>query len=33
MTLLTNAHRNVIAVEGYGLNIIGEQPIPGTVDE
>ena len=28
MTLLTNAHRNVIAVEGYGLNIIGEQPIP-----
>ena len=28
MTLLTNAHRKVIAVEGYGLNIIGEQPIP-----
>ncbi len=28
MTLLTNAHRNVIAVEGYGLNIVGEQPIP-----
>ena len=29
MILLTNAHRNVIAVEGYGLNIVGEQPIPG----
>jgi 3,4-dihydroxy 2-butanone 4-phosphate synthase/GTP cyclohydrolase II len=28
MILLTNAHRNVIAVEGYGLNIIGEQAIP-----
>ncbi len=28
MILLTNAHRNVIAVEGYGLNIVGEQPIP-----
>ena len=28
MTLLTNAHRNVVAVEGYGLNIVGEQPIP-----
>ena len=28
MVLLTNAHRNVIAVEGYGLNIVGEQPIP-----
>ncbi len=28
MILLTNAHRNVIAVEGYGLNIVGERPIP-----
>jgi 3,4-dihydroxy 2-butanone 4-phosphate synthase / GTP cyclohydrolase II len=28
MTLLTNAHRNVVAVEGYGLNIVGEKPIP-----
>ncbi|MDT0509998.1 3,4-dihydroxy-2-butanone-4-phosphate synthase [Novosphingobium sp. MMS21-SN21R] len=27
MTLLTNAHRNVVAIEGYGLNIVGEQPI------
>ncbi|ODU69812.1 MAG: 3,4-dihydroxy-2-butanone-4-phosphate synthase [Novosphingobium sp. SCN 66-18] len=28
MTLLSNAHRNVVAIEGYGLNIVGEQPIP-----
>ena len=27
MILLTNAHRNVVAIEGYGLNIVGEQPI------
>jgi 3,4-dihydroxy 2-butanone 4-phosphate synthase/GTP cyclohydrolase II len=28
MVLLTNAHRNVVAIEGYGLNIVGERPIP-----
>ncbi len=28
MILLTNAHRNVVAVEGYGLNIVGEKAIP-----
>ncbi|OYW47740.1 MAG: 3,4-dihydroxy-2-butanone-4-phosphate synthase [Novosphingobium sp. 12-63-9] len=28
MILLTNAHRNIVALEGYGLNIVGEQPIP-----
>jgi 3,4-dihydroxy 2-butanone 4-phosphate synthase/GTP cyclohydrolase II len=27
MILLTNAHRNIIAIEGYGINIVGEQPI------
>ncbi|WP_226019341.1 3,4-dihydroxy-2-butanone-4-phosphate synthase [Novosphingobium sp. FKTRR1] len=27
MVLLTNAHRNIIALEGYGLNIVGERPI------
>jgi 3,4-dihydroxy 2-butanone 4-phosphate synthase/GTP cyclohydrolase II len=27
MVLLTNAHRNIVAIEGYGLNIVGEQPI------
>jgi 3,4-dihydroxy 2-butanone 4-phosphate synthase/GTP cyclohydrolase II len=29
MILLTNAHRNVVAIEGYGINIVGEQPISG----
>ncbi|HQV02826.1 MULTISPECIES: 3,4-dihydroxy-2-butanone-4-phosphate synthase [unclassified Novosphingobium] len=27
MILMTNAHRNVVAIEGYGINIVGEQPI------
>ena len=27
MVLLTNSHRNVVAIEGYGLNIVGERPI------
>ncbi len=28
MILLTNSHRNIIAIEGYGLNIVGERAIP-----
>ena len=28
MILLTNAHRNLVALEGYGLNVVGEQAIP-----
>ncbi len=28
LVLLSNAHRNVVAIEGYGLNIVGERPIP-----
>jgi 3,4-dihydroxy 2-butanone 4-phosphate synthase / GTP cyclohydrolase II len=28
MTLLTNAHRNIVALDGYGINIVGERPIP-----
>ena len=28
MILLTNAHRNVVGIEGYGINIVGERPIP-----
>jgi 3,4-dihydroxy 2-butanone 4-phosphate synthase/GTP cyclohydrolase II len=28
MILLANAHRNVVGLEGYGLNIVGERPIP-----
>ena len=27
MILLTNSHRHVVAIEGYGLSIVGEQPI------
>jgi 3,4-dihydroxy 2-butanone 4-phosphate synthase / GTP cyclohydrolase II len=27
MVLLTNAHRNVVGLDGYGLNIVGERPI------
>lgn len=28
MVLLSNSHRNVVAIEGYGLNIVGERAIP-----
>ncbi len=28
MTLLTNAHRNVVGLDGYGINIVGERPVP-----
>jgi 3,4-dihydroxy 2-butanone 4-phosphate synthase / GTP cyclohydrolase II len=28
MTLLTNAHRNIVALDGYAINIVGERPIP-----
>ena len=28
MTLLTNSHRNVIGLEGYGITVVGERPIP-----
>jgi 3,4-dihydroxy 2-butanone 4-phosphate synthase/GTP cyclohydrolase II len=28
MELLTLAHRNIVAIEGYGLNVVGERMIP-----
>ena len=28
MILMTNAHRNIVALEGYGLNVVGERLIP-----
>jgi 3,4-dihydroxy 2-butanone 4-phosphate synthase/GTP cyclohydrolase II len=28
MVLLTNAHRNIVGLQGYGLNVVGEQAIP-----
>jgi 3,4-dihydroxy 2-butanone 4-phosphate synthase/GTP cyclohydrolase II len=33
MILLTNTHHSLVALEGYGLNIVGEQPIDGAGDE
>ena len=29
MILLSNSQPNVVAIEGYGLNIVGHEPIPG----
>lgn len=29
MVLLTNTHHSLVALEGYGLNIVGERPIAG----
>ena len=28
MTLLSNSHRNVVGLEGYGISVVGERPIP-----
>jgi len=28
MTLLTNSHRTVVGLEGYGIHVVGERPIP-----
>ena len=28
MVLLTNSHHTLIALDGYGLSIVGERPIP-----
>jgi 3,4-dihydroxy 2-butanone 4-phosphate synthase / GTP cyclohydrolase II len=33
MVLLTNTHHTLIGLEGYGLSIVGERPIPGTGGE
>ncbi len=33
MVLLTNTHHTLVALEGYGINIVGEQPIDGAGDE
>ena len=29
MELLTASHRNVVGLDAYGLNIVGERPLPG----
>lgn len=33
MVLLTNTHHSLVALEGYGINIVGEQAIDGAGDE
>jgi 3,4-dihydroxy 2-butanone 4-phosphate synthase/GTP cyclohydrolase II len=33
MVLLSNTHHTLVGLEGYGLSIVGEQPIPGTGGE
>ncbi len=32
MILLTNAHRTIVGLTGYGLTVVGERPIPGASD-
>jgi 3,4-dihydroxy 2-butanone 4-phosphate synthase/GTP cyclohydrolase II len=33
MILLTNSHHTLVALDGYGLSIVGERPIPASGDE
>ncbi len=33
MVLLTNTHHTLVALEGYGLSVVGERAIPGTGGE
>ena len=33
MILLTNSHHTLVALDGYGLSIVGERPIPSSGDE
>ena len=33
MILLTNTHHTLVGLDGYGLSIVGERPIPGTSGE
>ena len=32
MVLLTNAHRTIVGLTGYGLTVVGERAIPGATD-
>ena len=32
MVLLTNAHRTIVGLDGYGLNVVGERAIPPAVE-
>jgi 3,4-dihydroxy 2-butanone 4-phosphate synthase/GTP cyclohydrolase II len=33
MILLSNAQRNIVGLDGYGITLVGQQPIPGTLSE
>ncbi len=33
MVLLTNTHHTLIGLDGYGLSIVGERPVPGAEEE
>ncbi len=33
MVLLTNTHHTLVGLDGYGLSIVGERPIPGSGNE
>jgi 3,4-dihydroxy 2-butanone 4-phosphate synthase/GTP cyclohydrolase II len=33
MVLLTNQHRNIVGIEGYGLKVVGERAIPARTDQ
>jgi 3,4-dihydroxy 2-butanone 4-phosphate synthase/GTP cyclohydrolase II len=33
MILLTNSHHTLVALDGYGLSIVGERPIPSSGDQ
>ena len=33
MVLLSNAQRNIVGLEGYGITLVGQQPIPGTLNQ
>jgi hypothetical protein len=31
MILLSNAQRNIVGLNGYGITLVRQQPIPGTL--
>jgi 3,4-dihydroxy 2-butanone 4-phosphate synthase / GTP cyclohydrolase II len=33
MILLSNARRNIVGLDGYGITLVGQQPIPGTLND
>jgi GTP cyclohydrolase II len=33
MILLSNAQRNIVGLDGYGITLVSQQPIPGTLND